>query len=545
MIAEEESGEEKEHKEESAESEPEQKPTQEETRPKYSCKYCGASAFSDGRPFREWSDVGIHVRSECTKYDKTKKAGGLHERRLPERPGAPGAGETAAPRKVSSTEERGPSDESEVLEQFIGEYTDLTEPQQKIVLQWSKLQGFIHPTTLASILVDECGIKLSRANMIASKYAVALSKFQQEKAQRPNLFYPGLYPQQPNQPGRGIVYFSGQGGQPPLGYPPGYGQGYNPNQGQQGFQQSPEEIARRVGDEVERRFERRLDKIEDRLDQPAPQPQSDQYVEEYEPVREDGKIVRDTNGEVVLKKTVRPLSAARGGGEAEMYKFLLMLERDRKKDEPLTEEKVKNLIRDITDATKVPLTEDRIRAIVKEATADKPLTEPQVAQIVKAALEDRDKGRPQEDPRLTELANDLKASKDKLDDMGKKMDEKDKQALHDKIDGLNSQLENVRQDIRNMPTGEWKSDELKALSQGVHELKEFLDKRKPIDTLLEKGPKAIRAIQLQPPLGEEIEEPPVVETKAPPGPPEEIKIPPPQDEVTQELRKHNYTVRLK
>ena len=108
---------------------------------------------------------------------------------------------------------------------------------------------------------------------------------------------------------------------------------------------------------------------------------------------------------------------------------------------------------------------------------------------------------------------------------------------------MNTALENLRTDIRNMPTGEWKSDELKALTSAIHDVKEFVDKRRPIDTILDKGPKAIRAIQLQPLLEEE--EPPPVETKAPPGPPEEIKIPPPQDEVTEELRKHNYTVRLK
>jgi len=541
--------------EETLEPEPEPEP-QEETRAKpCKCKYCGATAFSDGRPFKDWTDLGMHVRNDCREYARMKAEGKIKkpsERRVPTlQPKGLGAqAEEAAPQRRAPPEEFEPSDENEVLTQFITEYTDLTEQQQRVITQWAKLQGFIHPTTLASILIDECGLKAPKASMIASKYAVALSKFQQEKAQRPRFM--GAYYGPPTGGGQlqpPLIYVPGSGQPQPPGYPGGYGQGYGQGYGPQGYPPQPpsaDDIARRVKEELERGFDRRLEKIEDRMNQPAPQSSSEQYIEEYEPVLEDGKIVRDTNGEVVLKKTVKPLSAARGGGSEEIYKVLFQLERergkDREKDEPLTEEKIKNLIREITDATKAPMTEERIRIIIKEATAEKPLSEATVAQIVKTALEDRDKGRPQEDPRLTELANDLKASKERLEDMGKKMDEKDKQALHDKIDGLNTSLENMRTDIRNMPTGEWKSDELKALTQGLHEVKEFLDKRKPIDTLLEKGPKAIRAIQLAPPLGEEeVEEPPPVEAKAPAA----VEIPPAQDEVTQELRKHNYTVRLK
>jgi hypothetical protein len=513
-----------------------------ETKPEYKCKYCGGTTFSDGRKFREWADVGIHVRTECPNYERKPRKGAAppsasspgpvtHERRLPVRP----AGETA-----SAPTDKEPSDEKELLEGFLDEFTDLTENQRKIVRQWTRLQGFIHPTMLVGILVDECGVKTTKANMIANKYAMALTKFQTERSQRPAIMpYMGPYTQQ--QPGV-MPWMNTQ-------WNPGQQQ-FNqnwPQQPQQPYPQQPDNRSlvdefRRMMDENREKSDRRFEKMEEKITQLTQGATQTEYVEEAEPVIFNGKVVTDEGGQPVYKQIRRPASAAtKGENVNEIWKFVIATTNGMNKAEPLNESKVLELIERVVAKSKEPLTEEKIRSIVKEIAENKPLTIQDVEGAVTRIMTAANAAQPKEDPRLTEVSSQLKDAQKSLEDMARKFNEQEKKALEDKIGTLNTQLENLRSDIRNMPSGEFKSDELKVLSDAIHQVKNVIDTRKPMDTLLEKGPKAMQLLQFGPAEGVmEGPPPPLVEGK----PPVIQNNPAAADEMTTELRKHGYTVRL-
>jgi len=511
-------------------SEKEHEEEREEEEPEYSCKHCKRTSFLDGTPFKGWTDVGRHVRSECTKYV-----------RPPRKTRRPTPGERAD--ETTSVEEAkaGPPDlgtePTEVLENFLKYYTDLHPKSRDVVVKWAGLQpGIIHPTTLAGILVNELNLKTAKANIIAQKYSLALQKVQTELQQKPPMmFAPTIQHQQPT------YMFPGQPPQwppqqwrPPQqptqwGYPSQWGPPQYPPR-----PLDPNEVAKKAAEEATRQiksdFESRFRQVENAVhEKPAQQPYKEQMVESYEPVRDkDGSIVKDADGSVVIKKVLTPVSVMKGKDPlTEVYR--LLYENSKKTGEKGDHPS--------------PLTKEEIKEIVREATAKEPLSEEKVKDIVEGVMEKHKPTAPPTDPRITNLQSQLTKALEKVEEMGDKMEEQEKQFLLDKIGGLQGQLNTITASLANMPTGEWKSDEFKALATAVHELTALVKDRKPVEAILDKGPRAIRMLT----PGMSAEESPELDRKVAPQPqPQPAPTQPPEkvDEVATQLRKHGYSVRL-
>jgi len=333
--------------------------------------------------FQEDLNADITILSNMLKLDPMA-LGRIKGRisRIKKRREAKGA--PAAPTEGKTEEEplyKGELDTTVILRDILTHHPDIPQKVVDEVLSWADY-GPIHPTALVSLLQSFRGITSTTAYVVAQKYNLALQKAQQEgKLQLPTFLgvpMPGAQTPQPGFPAgfpsTGLTLPTAGGGapsqQPPTGYgppftpapatPPSYpGWGYPP----QVPSLSEEKVRNIIREEL-------------KGEQTKGTKEPEQYVEIDDPSRDNtGNVILDSQDRPIMKKIRVPVSQAglfAPKDDAEL-RVLEKLEKYKKIFGP-------------------ELTEDRIRAIIKDempppqptAPQEKPIT---VEDVKKASAE--------------------------------------------------------------------------------------------------------------------------------------------------------------
>jgi len=337
---------------------------------------------------------------------------------------------------------KGEPDANVILRKVLSSHPDMPSKVIAEILSWAEY-GPISPQQLAYLLQNLKGISNQTANIIAQKYMLALQKAQQEgRIQQPPLFIvtPPLGGQ-----GGGLLGFpvAGQQQQPGPGQP-GTGQPGQtwPSGGQQGgYGNSPmslQDIRVAIREEIRYLEERR------------PQDRANEaFVEIDEPLRaEDGRILIGDDEKPIMRHLRVPASQA---------------ERIVGSQHEDSETKILTKMRLYKDLFKTDVTEEKIRAIVREET-------PPPA--------------PQEKPITRE---DLTAA------TAKAADEAAKQVLSakEKEDKLERRFAEVKEEIHRVGSAHvadgYQQDGARILGQGMGEVAEIVRERHPIEVIIREG----------------------------------------------------------
>jgi len=329
-------------------------------------------------------------------------------------------------------------DVNSILEGILSRHPDVNPKVKEEVMDWAKMKGGLQPTELVYILQSMRGITTVTANIIASKYSFALNKAVQEgggKLQLPPVFgvqatQTSVQPQflmqpffqqpfqQQQQQGPGMV-----SGQPaPTGYGP----------------PPPSDTRSIVREEL------RL-----ALGERAKEPGSEQFVDIYEPIKnEEGQVIVNEDGQPMMKHIRVPVSQAAQFAPRED-----------------AEERVLKKLKEYKAMFGSELTEAKIREIVRQEApqpAAVPETPPITAEDVHKAAVDA-------------AAAAVKEVKDEHE-REKKEDERFKH-LEDTI----------RQTTSARTVEGYKEDSFRILGQGLSEAATTIKDRKPIEVIVKEG----------------------------------------------------------
>jgi len=133
--------------------------------PKYTCKYCGAT-------FPTLYLLGGHSKT-CQKRREalvSEKTEPLYKTEL---------------------------EPNIILEEILSKHPDITERIKEEIMDWARLKGFLQPMEVQAIIESFRGISKTTAQIIAAKYAFALSKAQQEGKLTFYPAFPSPIPQPP------------------------------------------------------------------------------------------------------------------------------------------------------------------------------------------------------------------------------------------------------------------------------------------------------------------------------------------------------------
>jgi len=205
---------------------------------------------------------------------------------------------------------KGETDVDGILLEILENHPDVPSRVKEEVMSWARMSpGGLHPTQVAYLLSSMKGITSQTANIVAQKYAFALTKAQQEKglqltfqplslyapvmSQQPPLGFPTTIPQAPPQP---FPHPSPTTQQPAPLYTlqPGYG----PSQVSWGFPQIPtlQDIRNVIREEREKGKEPK---------------EAEAYVDVEIPERDaDGKVIIGPDDQPIVKRMHVPASRA-------------------------------------------------------------------------------------------------------------------------------------------------------------------------------------------------------------------------------------------
>lgn len=346
---------------------------------------------------------------------------------------------------------KGETDTTAILSSILEGHPDVPSKVQDEVIRVSTLKGGLHPMELPYVLASMKGISSNTANILAWKYSLALQKAQAEG----NLVIPFQWTSSGavNQGSGGLLVgpqtiFGGGQGTGPGGQP-----GSSPYLTRDEFvslQRQSEE--RRRADAERREANDRMDKMEKGF-VTAVSDLKDSFKSELErfregadegrfevieqPVDEDGKPCAIDKA-VTIQRIRRPI-AVRGGEEGFLDQLIKL--------------------RNAGIIPKGELTEEAVRRIVKDEKG----------------------GTPKEDPRITEMKEELKNARDDVSKLKDTIEDKEKQRLIDKIDDLEKKITA----IPTMSAGAFKNEEIQVLVTTIQEAARIIREKKPMETAKE------------------------------------------------------------
>lgn len=319
------------------------------TAEKLACKYCG-------KRFENRGQLLNHYRT-CTQHPRYK----------------------ARVREKKGIYKEGP-EPNKILREIVEGHPDIVADQVDEIMSWADMSGGLHPMQVSYLLATMKGISKTTADIVASKYSLALQKAQAEgrieigtlgagvsgilqfQQQAP---VPGLFPTGYSQPGMmgGGPTLPMYGGVSPL---PGFGvTGFPPTQAQaqaQGRPQGMDQTVTGMGGtgtsvaELRQQWEQehqiktmaeQLDRLRQQLESQPPakaeEPTAprveEKLPEEYveEPLLgQDGKPILDKKGKPYIRRVRRtifataPAATPAGPGESSMTEMLKLIQASQK-----------------------------------------------------------------------------------------------------------------------------------------------------------------------------------------------------------------------
>jgi len=308
-----------------------------------------------------------------------------------------------------------------ILDEVLVGHPDVPDRARDEVLSWAKLKGGLHPMELPYILGSMRGISSTTANIVATKYSLALQKAQSEgklsPAQMPMFTGTGPGPTQPSMMGGGLMFtpsqqWGQQWGQQQWGQQPGQPPFYQPYITREELLRMEEERRRTseiqsLKTEMENRF-RKIDtdlgtvlrefREDVKSDLQGLKESTTQYEETETPIDAEGKPCAPEKA-VSVRRVRRPVGA--GGGEDAVTQ--------------LTRLRAAGII---PEPSKFTL--EDVRKVVRE---EKPSTG--------------------ESSDVKELKDELKRAQEKIEDLKESMSSKEREDLRGEIRALRERVESA------------------------------------------------------------------------------------------------------
>jgi hypothetical protein len=291
------------------------------------------------------------------------------------------------------------TDSTSVLKEVLMTHPDISPRHLEEILSWAKMTpGGLHPAHLQALLQSMKGIDSRMASMLAQKYSLALSKYQQESQGSPPQIQPTTgFPFIPGQPSPTWPTWPTWPGQNPASQqhaPPGF--------------VTVEEMDRKIRDLDRDRDIEDLGKTVKSLKEEIPKlikdniPSQQEAYETIEmPVDVDGNPCQEAQA-VSVKRITRPIKG--GGGENAEVRALR--EQVNKMQQEIQSKKFDDLSNQIVSVS------NEIKSL-------------------------KESGTPKEDPRIADLQKSLEGLKEQLS-------EADKKRLEDRIAGLHTEVEEAK-----------------------------------------------------------------------------------------------------
>jgi len=436
--------------------------------------------------------------------------------------------EAKAP-KEPPTPYKGPVDATVVLRQILARHPDIPPKVVEEVLSWAEY-GPIHPTQLVYLLQSMRGIQSTTANIVAQKYSLALQKAQQEGKLQipPPMFSPQFqqtqwgapFPMSFQQPQPQMFPFQMQ----PLGRPPSpvspiapmaQPSPSAPPSQYPPYWQPPQDVRSVVKEQIDD-MKKYVDVKFETL-----HPREDRYVEIREPLRTpEGRVIVDNEGKPIVRTVKTPVSqvgqypmyplgqptqdvSSIVKGEIEDMKRYVdtKLETLRPREEyveirePLRTPEGKVIVDDegnavirtvrtpVSQASQIALGGDpELRFLekmkhYKDLFGKEELTEEKIRSIIREG-----KGKPLEElPAVKELKERLEENKKAYEALKKRMEAEERKRLEDTIKDLRSKIDA----LATRPSGEYKEDEYRLLSDALSNLAGVLKEKKPAEAVRE------------------------------------------------------------
>jgi hypothetical protein len=240
----------------------------------------------------------------------------------------------------------------------------------------------------------------------------------------------------------------------------------------------PTTAPERYIDERIRSLEERLTRlVEERL-----KTKEEGFIEIEEPVRDkDGNCILDESGRAIVKKMKVPAS------QAALY--------TKTEDAELKALEKLRMYKEIFagkwgEALQGPaITKEDIKATIMEVLEEKErkLTPEQVVELVEQKLTEK-LTKPEEPEELKALRAELAENKKKLDELKETLTQKEKEALENRIQSLESEIRRVEAAAAGRVVEGYRADEYRLIGQGLEKLASVAEKKEPVRIIIEKLP---------------------------------------------------------